>query len=76
MNENYVKLCDSEDCDKDCEHCESADKRTVDIEKLNAEELRVLYKTQSELVVALVNENESLVKQNEEITAKIEKGNR
>ena len=75
MNENDVKLCDSEDCDKDCEHCESADKRTVDIEKLNAEELRVLYKTQSELVVALVNENESLVKQNEDLTAKIEKGN-
>ena len=75
MKENEMKLCDNEECDKDCEHCDSIDKRTVDIEKLNAEELRVLYKTQSELVVALVNENESLVHQNEDLTAKLEKGN-
>ena len=73
MSEEKTRLCDDAQCDADCESCEKA-ASGIDIDKLNEEELKTLCRTQSDLVKALVDENETLIKEQEELNKKIEKG--
>ena len=74
MSEEKTRLCDDAQCDADCGSCEKA-ASGIDIDKLNEEELKTLCRTQSDLVKALVDENETLIKEQEELNKKIEKGN-
>lgn len=75
--EKNEKLCDAVDCDGNCEACEGEkiNSEGIDAEKLTHEELLALYKSQRDLVDAMVNENEQLIKEQEELKKKVEKGN-
>lgn len=75
MSEEKERKCDDTKCDADCENCEKATRDGIDIDKLGEEDLRTLCKTQSDLVKALVDENETLIKEQKELNKKIEKGN-
>ena len=76
MAENQEKMCDAQDCHEDCQHCEHAGENVgINLDNLSADDLKELIRSQKVLVDALVAENENLMKQQEELNKKIEKGN-
>ncbi|MBE5748485.1 MAG: nucleotide exchange factor GrpE [Clostridiales bacterium] len=76
MQENKERMCDAQECKEDCSHCEHAGENNgINLDNLSIDDLKELFRSQKILVDALVAENESLMKQQEELNKKIEKGN-
>jgi len=76
MNEKETKLCNAEGCNEDCQHCEHAgDNIGFNLDNLSSDDLKALFKSQKDMIDALVSENEALLKEQEELNKKIEKGN-
>lgn len=76
MSKDKTEVCE-ENCNGDCSQCEKekAEKHSINVNKLSKEELKTLYQNQSDMLDALVNENEELIKQQAELNKQIEKGN-
>ena len=67
MKETKERMCDAQECSEDCTHCEHAGENNgVNLDNLSVDDLKELFRSQKILVDALVAENESLMKQQEE----------
>ena len=69
-------MCNQQGCNEDCQSCEHAGENVgFNLDNMSVEDLKELFKSQKILVDALVAENETLMKKQEELNKKIEKGN-